>query len=330
MTVTTRIEGTTRATGPALAGGTIELRPLPDRPRGRSARAIANDEALRDAALAITAEGGWENLALQGVAARAGLTVGAIYARAENKSELGIDLWRSRCLPALSDELTALAGTLGGPTAPYRDALRRWFDPTPDLAGSLELVLSARFDADLGEIVLDDLATLTGRVRPTLGGPPTEKTLARLHLALGAAFLTLSGERLEVPAGPPLEKALGGPQAVAAPILVADVPDDEEALAILAAAREVLVRVGHRRATAARIARAAGITTSALFGRFPTKALLFAAAVGGRPIEGDLAIELERLGRTETAIADWAAGNTPAARLHVLGQGIAEVLGLHA
>ena len=25
----------------------------------------------------------------------------------------------------------------------------------------------------------------------------------------------------------------------------------------------------------------------------------------------------------------WAAGNTPAARLHVLGQGIAEVLGLH-
>jgi AcrR family transcriptional regulator len=329
VTVTTRIEEMTRGTGPGLPGGSIELRPLPDRPRGRSARAVANDEALRDAALALVAEGGWENLALQGVASRAGLTVGAIYARAENKSELGIDLWRSRCLPALSSELAALAAAIGGPTEPYRDALRRWFTPAPDLAGSLELALSARFDADLGEIVLDDLRTLAVRVRPTLGSPLNDRTLARLHLAFGAAFLTLSGERLEVPAGPPLEKALTGPQTVVAPILVADVPDDEEALAILAAAREVLVRVGHRRATAARIARTAGITTSALFGRFPTKALLFAAAVGGRPIEGDLAIELERLGRTETAIADWAAGNTPAARLHVLGQGIAVVLGLH-
>lgn len=301
------------------------IRPFPERPRGRSARALANDEALRDAALEIVAESGWEALSLQQVAARAGLTVGAIYARAENKSELGIDLWRSRCLPALHDALTGLTPALTGPVTHYRACLEAWFDPAPELSAALELLVSATFDADLGDVVLPDTGLLTAELRNGLA-EADEGARARLDVALGGAFITLAGQRLAVPAAPPLERVLTERTPVVAPVLVVGVPDDEEALAMLGAARDVLVRVGHRRATAARIARAAGVMTSALFARFPTKALLFAAAIGGRAVDGTLAIELERLSRTETALGRWAEGSTPAAKVHALGRGLSATL----
>lgn len=303
------------------------LRPFPDRNRVRSARALANDEKLRDAALELIVESGWESLALQTVATRAGLTVGAIYARAENKSELGIDLWRSRCLPALIAGLTDLGPTLRGPVTAYRGVLGHWFEPAPALAGALDLAVSARFDQDLGDVVLDDILVLARELRAaSFPDAATDPARSRLHLALGAAFLSLSGTRFPIPAVQPLERALSAPTAIDSPVLVDDVPNDPEALAMLDAARDVLVRVGHRRATAARIARAAGVMTSTLFARFPTKAVLFAAAIGGRRIDGGLALELERLGRSERAIADWAADSPPAARVHVLGRGLATIL----
>lgn len=302
------------------------VRPFPDRPRGRSARALANDEALRDAALEIVVESGWEALALQGVASRASLTVGAIYARAESKSELGIDLWRARALPALEQALAGLRRNLGGDVAAYRDHLTTWFAPEPALATALELIVSACYDPDLGDVVLDDLRVVAGMLRPAPGDEPAGAARSRLDLALGATFITLAGTRIPVPAAPPLERALAAPARVVAPVLVEGVPDDDEALRMLDAARDVLVRVGHRRATAARIARAAGVMTSTLFARFPTKALLFAAAIGGREIEGPLALELERLGRNEPALARWADGASPAAKVHALGRGLTRIL----
>jgi AcrR family transcriptional regulator len=66
------------------------------RRRSRAEIVEANDEALRNAAVQVTHEVGWDSVTFSGVARVAGLSVGAVYGRAETQAELGIDLWVSR------------------------------------------------------------------------------------------------------------------------------------------------------------------------------------------------------------------------------------------
>lgn len=63
--------------------------------RARSARAIANDEAILDAAIVEVLRVGVDHVSLRDVGHQAGLTHGATYARYEDVDELLVDLWNS-------------------------------------------------------------------------------------------------------------------------------------------------------------------------------------------------------------------------------------------
>jgi AcrR family transcriptional regulator len=65
--------------------------------RKRSARAIANDAAIREAGIDEILRVGVDHVSLRNVGARAGLTHGAAYARYEDVNELLVDLWASKC-----------------------------------------------------------------------------------------------------------------------------------------------------------------------------------------------------------------------------------------
>jgi len=63
--------------------------------RARSARAIANDEAILEAAIAEVLRVGVDHVSLRDVGHHAGLSHGATYARYEDVDELLVDLWNS-------------------------------------------------------------------------------------------------------------------------------------------------------------------------------------------------------------------------------------------
>src|ERR1700722_3479709 len=64
--------------------------------RTRTARAVANDAAIRDAAIHEILRVGVDRVSLRDVGKQAGLTHGATYARYEDVNELLVDLWASR------------------------------------------------------------------------------------------------------------------------------------------------------------------------------------------------------------------------------------------
>lgn len=68
---------------------------MPRSQRARSARAIANDEAILAAAVSEVLRVGVDHVSLRDVGHQAGLTHGATYARYEDVDELLVDLWNS-------------------------------------------------------------------------------------------------------------------------------------------------------------------------------------------------------------------------------------------
>ena len=77
---------------------------MPRSQRTRSARAIANDTAIRDSAISEVLRVGVDHVSLRDVGHHAGLTHGATYARYEDVDELLVDLWNS----VLAKRATAL------------------------------------------------------------------------------------------------------------------------------------------------------------------------------------------------------------------------------
>ena len=72
---------------------------MPKVQRARSARALANDLAIREAAVQSILKTGVDRLSLRDVGQQAGLTHGATYARYEDVDELLVDLWNSTLVP---------------------------------------------------------------------------------------------------------------------------------------------------------------------------------------------------------------------------------------
>lgn len=68
---------------------------MPEGQRTRTARAIANDASIREAAISEILRVGVDRVSLRDVGKRAGLTHGATYARYEDVNELLVDLWQS-------------------------------------------------------------------------------------------------------------------------------------------------------------------------------------------------------------------------------------------
>ena len=135
---------------------------MPISPRARSARALANDQVIRDAAVLEVLRVGVDRVSLRDVGQRAGFTHGATYARYEDVDELLVDLWIS----SLCERMTAL----------YELCLRAARDPstTDEVAAfvrdasasdvaALQLLLTARRIPALYEEVEPFITTYLAR-----------------------------------------------------------------------------------------------------------------------------------------------------------------------
>jgi AcrR family transcriptional regulator len=116
----------------------------------RSAKAVANDNALRSAAVGEIQRVGIDQLSLRDVSHAAGLTHGATYARFEDADELLIDLWNS----TLRERLQAM----------FELSISAAQDPSAKTVGELFELLRNADARDLAAIEL----LLTSRRNPIL------------------------------------------------------------------------------------------------------------------------------------------------------------------
>lgn len=263
--------------------------------RSRAERVEANDRALRDAAMAITVEAGWEAVTFTGVAKRAGLTVGAVYGRAENTAELAVDLWQHVAGPWFEDAVDRIiaAGEAGNQKA-MEDALARWESAPVMSTVVFELLVASHFDPDMSEVIASDARrVLTTRIDPQAPTASSQHRAAAVTLTLSFAF----GRAIALRGGSH-QSALTHHQTrvqtdmFAAEQFVGTLPTprplcwmrplddlDQTHRAVLRGTLDVVGRVGYKRATIARIARAAGVPRGSLLSRYKSKAQLVADAV---------------------------------------------------
>jgi AcrR family transcriptional regulator len=122
--------------------------------RARSARAVANDQAILEAAISEVLRAGVDHLSLHSVGLEAGLTHGASYARYEDVDELLADLWNS-VLCARAVMMFELCMTAA--EAPSAESVGALFDfmrnTTPADVASIRVLLTARRITTLHEVV---------------------------------------------------------------------------------------------------------------------------------------------------------------------------------
>jgi AcrR family transcriptional regulator len=262
--------------------------------RRRSDSTQKNDERILDAATREIQAVGVDRLGMTAVARRAGLTTGALYGRYESGDELAAAVWTARvrdphfalldrAIAALvdADETVALDGLLRELASPRRETIV-----------ALELLASARRVDELDEIVLSDTREWIARWG---AGPRTRRRRRRaqvvftvatiwgvlLHAAPGRLrldwrplFLRLAWSFAQTYGEPADRLVVDDTQSVHAQ--TSDPVED----ALIDAVAAIVARVGLERATASRIARRAGLTSGAIYGRYKTKEDLLNHAIG--------------------------------------------------
>ncbi|MDE3107158.1 MAG: TetR/AcrR family transcriptional regulator [Acidobacteriota bacterium] len=118
---------------------------MPKTSRTRSARAVANDSAIRDAAIDELMRVGVDHLSLRDVSHRAGLTHGATYARYEDFGELLVDLWISRLGERIHTLFDLCLNAAKSPGAESAAALFTHVkEAGPNDVAAIQLLLTAR------------------------------------------------------------------------------------------------------------------------------------------------------------------------------------------
>jgi AcrR family transcriptional regulator len=114
-------------------------------PRRRSARALNNDVAIRDAAIELILSEGIDAISFRDVGRVAGLTHGALYARFEDVEELLVDLW---CEALCHEAVDLCENALGAASSPSEETVRKLFDfigeGTPARVATVHVLLTSR------------------------------------------------------------------------------------------------------------------------------------------------------------------------------------------
>ncbi len=257
---------------------------MPRTLRARSARALANDAAIRAAGIAEVLRVGVDHLSLRDVGHRAGLTHGATYARYEDVDELLVDLWNSTMLARAIALYDLCAALVRQPSAERAADLHRWVSRAePADVACFQVLFTARRLPTLHEEVepfLDEY--LIGRwARPDLDPAVGLRvavlfTLSLVTLAaanrfghddeLDAAFFAILAEGLSVPPA-----AVGPSPALAPPAPFSPPPSDDLRTQLAVATFGVVGRSGYTRATISRIARRANCSPGAIYKLFASK-----------------------------------------------------------
>jgi AcrR family transcriptional regulator len=261
--------------------------------RRRSVASQENDERLLEAALDEIAEVGIDRLGMSGVARRAGLTTGALYGRYENVYELAAAVWTARVRDAHFGFLDgAMRAIVDGQTgSPLGDVLREVTAPSRETIAALELMATARRIDELDEVVSPDIDSwmkgwgAAARARQPARRAHVVFTLAALWGVLLHAIprsrpvdwdpIFARVARAFAPEyEPPIDRLIAEKMR---PVR-ADIGDRAQN-DLIDSVSAIAARVGFERATASRIARRAGVTSGAIYGRYQSKDELLAHAV---------------------------------------------------
>lgn len=260
----------------------------------RRSHALRNDGLLRDAAIGLIADKGWDALTANEVGPAAGLTHGAVYARFADKRELGIALWSDALGSELQTRLeTALTTGLDadGEDA-FATAMEAFVRPAPPLLATLEVLLAARDDDQIGATVEPHAKRLlSGWCRPTRTVSDVDATRAAtiVYIALGFALasqLPWLDDLDATPAVRRLHRALAAP-AMPRPLppTTYDAPHkapfdtgNPRLDGLLDATISCIGEKGYAASTLTRICRRANVSQGFVFSRYATKLDLFIAA----------------------------------------------------
>jgi AcrR family transcriptional regulator len=264
---------------------------MPRSQRTRSARAIANDTAIRDAAISEVLRVGVDHVSLRDVGHHAGLTHGATYARYEDVDELLVDLWNSvlarRATTIFDLSMTAAESPSAKSVGALFDFIR---DTTPADVASVHLLLTSRRIPTLHEEVEPFIKT---HFESDPGASDQAKAVFTRGLTLFAMTMMqifansqfgwdrdyqavlekLLIETLEVDPADVKPVTLSEPDDR---IIVA--PGDDLKAQLAYATFGVVGKSGYTRATISRIARRANCSPGAIYKLYPSKEDLVIAA----------------------------------------------------
>ncbi len=264
---------------------------MPRSQRARSARAIANDEAIRDAAITEVLRVGVDHVSLRDVGHQAGLTHGATYARYEDVDELLVDLWNSVLCERVTSIFELCRRAAEVPSASSVGALFDFIrDTTPADVASVQLLLTARripaLQEEVEPFVRDYLQRDSGRSYDEIA------TFARALTLFAMTMVQVFSDSLfgwDRDYQNVLEKLLletleTDPRDVSNVELLE--PDDRIVLApgddlrtqLAYATFGVVGKSGYTRATISRIARRANCSPGAIYKLYPSKEDLVIAA----------------------------------------------------
>lgn len=249
----------------------------------REARSQANDVAIQQALLSEITEKGWDAVTVSSIAKRAGVSVGAIYARAENLPELGNQLWTEVLGTEMRNFFGDVVNALGQQSTIALKSLTSHMRSERRLfSAALELVIASLFDDELEEVVgvvfrgyveqPGELElTAVQRAAFTLSsGFLLGQALARKHYDIS----TLSDHDADLLCSYWSSEVVIPDLSLQIPLhpIRQDMGDDANlhARAIV----EVIAKRGYRKATISRMARAQGVTPGAIFGGYKSKAEL--------------------------------------------------------
>jgi AcrR family transcriptional regulator len=264
---------------------------MPRSQRTRSARAVANDTAIRDAAVSEVLRVGVDHVSLRDVGHQAGLTHGATYARYEDVDELLVDLWNSvlRQRAIAMFELCMNAAEL-----PSARSLGTLFDfireTTPADVACVQVLLTARRIPTLHEevepFIHDYLERESGPSHTRSASFARGLTLFAMMVVQLFADATYGGDVeyqrvLETLLLETLETDPRDVNEVESRVLeeqIALAPGDDLKAQLAFATFGVVGKSGYTHATISRIARRANCSPGAIYKLYPSKEDLVIAA----------------------------------------------------
>lgn len=238
---------------------------------------------------------GVDQMALTRVAADAGFSSGAIYARCDDRSELVVLAWEKSFWPMLSEILVLLIDAVVEKDETKLSRVSELFtaasspDAVPDIGSAMEVIVASRRDEVIGEVVQRDINGLLDDrgVGPSTDGASRQAVASAICTLFGASILNsvFPGEPVENPQIDPTDLLETFTRSLRSPVKPArahvPVPDttpytfpttnDEIRDALIAASEYVIARSGVHRATVSRIARRAGVSVGAIYGLYENK-----------------------------------------------------------
>lgn len=241
---------------------------------------------------------GVDQMALTRVAADAGFSSGAIYARCDDRSELVVMAWEKSFWPMLSEILEPLVDSVLTNDVSLVARVCSLFesssmqDATPDIGSAMEIIVASRRDEVIAEVIQRDIVALLDDrgVGPSTDGANRQAVVSALSTLFGAALLNSVYAATDARAINPQALLEMFTRAVRTASKPAKAPGtmpvphpyefpstrDEIRDALISASEYVIARSGVHRATVSRIARRAGVSVGAIYGLYENKDSLVA------------------------------------------------------